>query len=174
MAEPLAWVHGVAEIPEAGLRADKTATEAERASLAEALEVTGCEEARAEYSIKALGGGRYRMAGKVSARLLQACVVSLEPIETRLSETFDVQFAPPERVSRAGQVEEEEVLGLPEIEPIEHGKIDAGRVVFETLAAAVDPYPRKEGASLDWQDAGDSQAGAPSPFAKLKALKKKP
>lgn len=174
MSEPLSWVHRVSEIPEGGLRTDRVASEAERALLADALEVAGCEEARAEYAIKALGGGRYRMSGKVGARLRQACVVTLEPMETRLSEAFDVQFAPSDSVARAGQAEEEEVLRLPDIEPIEHGQIDAGRVIFETLAAAVDPYPRKEGASLSWQDAGDEQAEAAGPFAKLKALKNKP
>ena len=41
---------------------------------------------------------------------------------------------------------------VPDVEPIEHGTIEVGRVVFETLSAALDPYPRKSGATLEWQD----------------------
>jgi uncharacterized metal-binding protein YceD (DUF177 family) len=174
MSEPLAWSHRVSEIPEGGLHIARAASAAERATLAEALGVVSCEEARAEYVITALGRGRYRMAGKVATHLTQSCVVTLEPLTSQVVEAFDVEFWPADIVPGASHTEEE-VLGLPDIEPIEHGVIDAGRVVFETLAAGVDPYPRKEGASFAWpEQAGPSGAGAASPFAKLKALKKKP
>jgi uncharacterized metal-binding protein YceD (DUF177 family) len=174
MTEPLSWTHRASEIPEPGLRVSKAATDAERIALAEALDVISCEAAKAEYSVRAIGGGRYRMSGEVSARLTQACVVTLEPLATEPKEGFEVEFWPPDVVPGAPSAEVE-VSGLRDIEPIERGTMDAGRIVFETLAAAIDPYPRKEGAELEWrdEDGEGSEPGSASPFAKLKALKKK-
>jgi hypothetical protein len=172
MSTPLAWTHRVSEIPETSLRVSRAATEAECAALAEALEVVSCEAAKADYTIRAIGAGRYRMVGEVSAKLTQACVVTLEPLATGAKEAFEVEFWPPEAVPAAPSTEVE-ISGLRDIEPIDHATMDAGRVVYETLAAAIDPYPRKEGAALDWRDKDDeaSAPGSTSPFAKLKALK---
>jgi uncharacterized metal-binding protein YceD (DUF177 family) len=174
MTEPLAWTHRASEIPDTGLRVSKAATEAERLALAEALEVLSCEAAKVDYTIRAIGGGQCRMSGEVSARLTQACVVTLEPLSTELKEGFEVEFWPPDVVPGVPSAEVE-VSGLRDIEPIEHGTMDAGRIVFETLAAAIDPYPRKEGAELEWRDEDGewSEPGSGNPFAKLKALKKK-
>jgi hypothetical protein len=172
MSTPLAWTHRVSEIPETGLRVSREATEDECTALAEALEVVSCEGAKADYTIRAIGAGRYRMAGEVSAKLTQACVVTLEPLSTRPKEAFEVEFWPSEAVPPAPSTEVE-ISGLRDIEPIDHSTMDAGRVVFETLAAAIDPYPRKEGAAFDWRDKDDeaSEPGSTSPFAKLKTLK---
>jgi hypothetical protein len=50
--------------------------------------------------------------------------------------------------------------------------IDAGRIVFETLSASVDPYPRRAGAQFEGEELGDAAApGASGPFAALKKLK---
>ncbi len=95
----------------------------------------------------AAGHGRYRLAGKVTAQLTQNCVVTLDPIAQNVEGSFDVQFWPPGKLPESGE-EEVEALNAAEIEPIEHGRIDAGRIVFETLSASVDPYPRKPGAAL--------------------------
>jgi len=65
-----------------------------------------------------------------------------------------------------------EALSAAEIEPIEHGLIDAGRIIFETLSASVDPYPRKPGAEFTAEELGDGAAATKTgPFAALKKLK---
>jgi uncharacterized metal-binding protein YceD (DUF177 family) len=48
-------------------------------------------------------------------------------------------------------------------------EIDLSEAIVETVALALDPYPRAEGVSLD--DLGlPGEAADPSPFAGLKAL----
>ena len=172
MSAPFAWSHRVSEIPEKGLRMERSASEAERAAVAAALDLPSCDEIKAAYNIRAIGGGRYRMSGEVRARITQRCVVTLEPLAERVEEPFDVEFRPPESIPEAADGEME-VLGAPEIEPIEQAGIDAGRVVFETLSAGLDPYPRKAGAAFDW--AGEGEGAEPQlegPFAALKKLRK--
>jgi len=56
------------------------------------------------------------------------------------------------------------------------GQIAVGRVVFESLAATIDPFPRKPDAVLDWQspDPADAPGGkTENPFAVLANLKTK-
>jgi uncharacterized metal-binding protein YceD (DUF177 family) len=170
MNEALAWSYRTAEIPEAGLRQTRAATEAERAQVAEGLDAVSCESIEAEFTIRATGKGHYRLAGKVAARLTQSCVVTLEPVAQTAEGTFDVEFCPPAQLPQSGE-EEVEALSAAEFEPIEHGRIDVGRIVYETLSAAVDPYPRKAGAEFATDEVGGPLVGDNGPFAALKKLK---
>ncbi len=173
MTEPLPWTHRTTEIPDAGLHIARVATPSELEAIARTLGIVSCDTLSADYVIRAVGEGRYRMTGKLTARVTQECVVTLEPIEAALAEQFDVTFWPVDSLPRTGE-EETEVLSAPEIEPILHGQIDTGRVLFEILSASLDPYPRKPGARFQWEDAvGEERAGATGPFAALKKLKHK-
>jgi uncharacterized metal-binding protein YceD (DUF177 family) len=175
MSEPLPWTHRTTEIPEAGLKVARAATPAELEAVAQTLGILACDKLSADYVVKALGEGRYRMTGKLSARVTQACVVTLEPVEETVAEEVDVTFWPSDDLLPGSGEEEAEVLSLPEIEPIMHGEIEAGRVLFEILSASLDPYPRKPGARFEWEDSAGGEASATSgPFAALKGLKKKP
>lgn len=172
MTEPLAWSHRVSEIPEPSLREARTASPDERLAIANSLDIVACDALECVYTIRSLGQGRYRMRGTVKARVTQRCVVTLEPLSQEIAEHFDVEFWPPGTLPDVGDAEVE-VLSVPEIEPIPHGMIEAGRVIGEIVAAALDPYPRKADASLEWQE--DDGAAAPEesgPFAALKKLKK--
>lgn len=170
MSTPLPWAYRPAEIAEAGLRERRLATAEELLEIARVLDVLSCEGLAAEYVIRPIGQGRYRMKGEVSAKLTQSCVVTLEPIAQRVDANFDVEFWPAGTIPVVGD-EEVEVLSSAEIEPIEHGLIDAGRIVFETLSASLDPYPRKPGAAFAGETTESPEAGKESPFAALKKLK---
>jgi uncharacterized metal-binding protein YceD (DUF177 family) len=170
MSEVLNWSYRTAEIPDGGLRETRAASDAERAALTSALEVLSCDALTCEFRIRATGGGRFRVAGDLTAHLAQSCVVTLEPLVQTVEGRFDVAFWPPDEVPGSAE-DEVEALSASEIEPIEHGRIDVGRIVYETLSAAVDPYPRKEGAEFDAAALGARAAAEVSPFAALKKLK---
>lgn len=175
----LDWVHLTTEIPEAGRRFERRATEAERAAVAKDLDLAGCPRLDVSYQIKALSNGRYRAAGRIDADVVQSCVVTLEPVAQKIDEAFDVTFDPRGDDDRPVSGERE-ILSEPDVEPLTDGRLEIGRVAFELLAAALDPYPRKPGADLEQiaphvvaggRDAGDA---APNPFAVLAKLKDKP
>ena len=133
-----------------------------------------CDALQADYVVSALGKGRYRLKGKLTAHVTRACVVTLDPVSENVAEAVDIAFWPINNLPAAGD-EEKEVSSLPEVEAIEHGQIDAGRVLFEILSASLDPYPRKPGARFDWEDKGaDEVRVAGGPFADLKKLKNAP
>lgn len=174
----LDWVHLTTEIPESGRRFERRATEAERAAVAKELELAGCPRLDVSYQVRALHNGRYRVEGRIDADVVQSCVVTLEPVAQRIDEAFDVTFDPRGEEERPVS-SEREILSEPDVEPLADGRIEIGRVAFELVASALDPYPRKPGADLEQiaphvvasgNDDGDK---APNPFAVLAKLKDK-
>jgi uncharacterized metal-binding protein YceD (DUF177 family) len=171
MSALLTWSYRTTEIPQAGLREERTTTEAERAKVAAELEIVSCERLASDFAIRAIGHGHYRLSGKVTAQLTQSCVVTLDPIAQNVEGVFDVEFWPKGKLPESGE-EEVDALSAAEIELIEHGLIDAGRIIFETLSASVDPYPRKPGAEFKPEELGGAAAPTETgPFAALKKLK---
>ena len=87
--------------------------------------------------------------------------MTLEPVDSTIEESFDVTFWPQEDMPApaSGEVDLDEEA---DPEPIVAGQIAVGRVVFECLAAAIDPFPRKPDATLDWQLAVSQRTAAPA------------
>ena len=110
-----------------------------------------------------------RVAGRVSATVGQACVVTLEPLTNEIDEEIAVAFAP--QVAAARQAGE----GGPaketadETEPLIDGTIDLGVLATEFLILGLDPYPRKPEAVFQPPQDATAEEG---PFAALAALKK--
>jgi hypothetical protein len=169
-APVLDWAHGVTEIPVGGRHVQRTATDAERTAIAASLEVPECHLFEASYAVEAMAGGRYRLKGTLSAEVVQLCVVTLEPIRQDIRDDVDVTFCPAESMPEAGEGERE-ILSEPDTEIIQDGRIAVGHVLFEVLAAAIDPYPRAEGAEFDWRDPAADAVTEHGPFAALAKLK---
>lgn len=171
MADFLDWTHDVVEIPIHGLSQERSANETERRAIADALGLISLDALTTEYRVTALAGGGYRLAGAIAANVVQSCIVSLEPVTQSFKDTFDVEFWP--EVLARNSDEDVSVLGGHDVEPLNHGLIEAGRIVFETLSGAIDPYPRKEGAAFAWQDDPPAGATGKGPFDILSRLKNK-
>jgi len=172
MTSPLDWTHAVGAIGDSGHREERRATPAERAAVAKALDILSCEDLLARYEIKPLGSGRFLLRGEVEADVTQACIVTLDPVPAHLADRFTVELRPEVEVTREDDAGEREILGGEDIEPIQDGRIDAGRIVFEHISAVLDPYPRKPEAEFDWRDPkAEADAKAGGPFAALAKLK---
>ncbi len=171
MSELTHWNHAVTDIPEHGLTRERAASAEDRDELANALKLIALDSLVTNYRIERLAGGAYRLSGRLKAACKQACVVTLDPVEAVVEDTFDVEFWPEHQPDDdAGEMP---VLGGRDVEPLEGGIIDAGRIVYETLAAGLDPYPRKPGAEFDWADKTAERPDKVSPFSVLSKLKDK-
>lgn len=171
------WSLSVTDIPERGAKLEREATVEERTAVAAALDIISCERIALSGRARAQAGGRYLFEGRLEAAVSQACVVSLDPVPATLSIALDVEFQPKSDENRGdGEGDLGDPFETTEVEPIESGRLDVGRVVFEEIASHLDPFPRAEGVELDTNESGGgtSPSGADSPFAKLAALKKKP
>jgi hypothetical protein len=166
-----AWSFPVAvqDIPEMGEHLDIEASETDRAAVAQFAGLRSLPSLTAHFDLARQGAG-VRVSGRVTARVGQNCVVTLEPIESDVEEVVDLVFVPGDapgavRPEVDKPVEQDEEA----IEPLVGGVVDLGKVATEFLLLGIDPYPRKAGAKFVPPKTGDSGA---HPFAALEALKK--
>lgn len=147
-------------------------------ALAETWNVLSVKALRADLQISRWKRDGVRVKGRVKANIVQECVVTLEPVPSAIDETFEQIFVPENSklARRAANDAGEMVLDpdgpdLPE--SFVGDTIDAGEVVTEFAALAIDPYPRKEGIEFDShiEDTGENDK-KPSAFAVLKDWKK--
>jgi len=144
------------------------ANAAEREAVARRLGLEALHELSADLTVRARAGGRLiEVEGDLHARLTQQCVVTLEPVESEVEERFMQRFTTDPDFAQSDEivvdVEEEDVP-----EPVEGETVDLGEALVQQLALALDPYPRKPGAEIEWRE-GDADES--NPFAVLKQLK---
>jgi uncharacterized metal-binding protein YceD (DUF177 family) len=155
----------------------------ERAALARRFGLLSLERLGGEVSVRRCGNGdRIRVSGRFEAEVTQRCVVTLEPVTSRLADSFSQLYTAGLGEAEDAEAGDREVLIEPEQEdppePAEPGGIDLGELMAQQLAVAFDPYPRAPGAELSHgaHDPGAREdaepAGGESPFSVLKALKR--
>ncbi|HIJ61774.1 MAG TPA: DUF177 domain-containing protein [Rhodospirillaceae bacterium] len=156
----------VERIGAAGRSSELSADENECRALAERFGILAVETLSARLTLRA-HGPLVHIEGRLAARVVQACVVTLDPVAAEIDEAFAITFGP-----ELPEDSDELVIDLDTEdppEPIIDGKIDLGEVVAEHLALALDPFPRSPGAVFAAPEDADT-AGA---FAALAALRKK-
>jgi hypothetical protein len=161
-------------MPVAGRDVDLAPGDSDRALLAEKLGVSSIDRLEIRlHAVKFRGG--IRVTGRLAASVTQPSVVTLEPIAQEIAEPIDRIFLPGGEKDFAGPANAEVFVDLSGEDIPDHfegNEADLTALIVETLALAIDLYPRAEGESLD--TAGlESDAGETGPFAALKALKPK-
>jgi uncharacterized metal-binding protein YceD (DUF177 family) len=171
----------VDRLPVKGLTVTLDADDREKAALAAAHGLDKVNSFHAELYLAPWKKQGVRVRGTVRASITQACVVTLEPIDSVVEETVDAVYVP-ER-SRLARVDRDDLGELvldpegPDMpETFSGDKLDTGEIAEEFFELGIDPYPRKEGVELP-EDLGEKEgeSEAPrSPFADLAKLKSKP
>jgi uncharacterized metal-binding protein YceD (DUF177 family) len=139
----------------------------ERAALAERFGLVAVDALTAELTLRREAAGIVAR-GRVRGHVRQACVVTDAPVETEVDEPLALLFV------ADGQPEAEEVeLGAEDLDtvPLEGGAIDLGEAAAETMALALDPFPRAPGAEAALRAAGvlsEEEARPANAFAALK------
>ena len=143
-----------------------------RAALAELLNISAVESFEATLTVSPLRGG-IRALGRLVADIVQPSVVTFEPVRQHIDETVDRVFLPDAQAHKPTPGSEIFVDLEDEDFPdhIDGPEVDLSALLIETLALAIDPYPRLSDESLD--SLGIDVGGGPaSPFAALEKLKK--
>ena len=147
----------------AGLVVTVQASAAECAAIAARLRVPSVEEVTCRWSLRPAPRSVVEADGSLRARLHQECVVSLDAFPADIVEEFAVRFVP------AGDEDEDAAdPDEPDELSIEAGVLDLGEATVEQLALALDPYPRKPGAVLPDEHAGQAE----TPFGALAKLRR--
>ena len=133
-----------------------SAEAAERGALARRFDLLSLDRLEAEIRLWRVGGGLIRLSGRLRADVVQACVISLEPIACVIEQDFTLLYGPTQP-GKSVIVDLE--TDMPE--PFEGDAIDIGEAAAQQLALALEPYPRAPGASLE--PGGDSVQPARKP-----------
>lgn len=124
--------------------------------------------------------------GHLQAKVIQICVVTLDPVQENVETKFEGWFGNPDRVvsiEKAKRKRMENMSGaeLPVLEerddpePIVDGVIDIGELATQYLALSIDPYPHKEGVEFERQHDNVTQPipeSRQNPFEVLRDWKK--
>ena len=161
---------------------DIAATDDERAALAKRFGFLGLPAFSARVTVDRRPGGRVVVEGRLRGKIVQACILTLDPVAQDLDETFRIVFK--QDLAEERDPESGEALVSPQAdapEPLSGNMLDVGEIVAEQLSLAADPYPRRPGAKLEDvlpKPRRDGRRGRQEqrrhPFAGLAALKDKP
>jgi uncharacterized metal-binding protein YceD (DUF177 family) len=154
----------LAGLPPAGREERLAATPAECAALARRVRIPAVNRLAAVLRLRSEAGGVVRVEGRLSAEVVQDCVVSLEPVTQAVEEEVTLRILPP------GAPFSDDPEAPDEIES-EGEAADLGEALAEQLALALDPYPRAPGARLEAPGAAAEADPPRGPFAGLAALR---
>lgn len=151
-----------------GDRIDINANTGELAAIASRLRLLSLDRLDA-HAVLSRDGERVKASGRLKASLSQACVATGEPVAEHVDEAFALSFVP------APTADQELELDAEQLDTIFHdgASIDLGTAIADTLALAVDPYPRSARADAALREAGVLSEQEAGPFAALAALKGK-
>lgn len=149
----------------------------ERAALARDLGALGLKKLRFEGVLTPMGKRGWRLEARLGATVIQECIVTLDPVTTRIDTEVMREFVPMELLETPEAGSETEMPDDDSAEPLGE-EIDLRAVMTEALSLALPVYPRKEGVELgDAQFAEDGVTpltdDAVKPFAGLAGLREK-
>jgi len=140
----------------------------QRAAIAKRLGLKSLPALKADVTVKPWLDGA-ELTGTFDAVVEQVCGVSLDPFEQPLRGEIEVRVVPegsPHAVTPEGGDLELDADAPDAPDVLEGDAIDVAGYVVEHLALEVDPFPRKPGATFDYEAPEEET----SPFAALKKL----
>lgn len=147
------------------------ANDAERAALAGRFDLVSIGSLSAEVTLRRLPASPLvRVEGRLTADVMQRCILSQEPVADRIDTHFSEVFSPAGYQPR-DDIEEDEI-----IDSFDDDGIDVGELVAQHLSLSLDPYPRAEGVELPADLTGRSGPpgdGKQRPLAGLDELLRK-
>lgn len=179
MTSPVSFKVNVLRLPQKGMAVKIDATEKQRQALAEAHGLESVERYHVDLLVGRWKRNGVKVSGTVSAEITQACVVTLEPLQSRIREDVEALYLPEDsKLGREGFNAGGEILldvdGPDGPELFSGDTIDVGALAEEFFGLAIDPYPRKAGASASLEPLEDSAPIPDGPLQqKLRLLTRK-
>jgi uncharacterized metal-binding protein YceD (DUF177 family) len=145
------------------------ANPAECAALATRFALIAVTRLRADFTVHREPSG-ILAHGRVRAEAVQGCVVTGDPVPVHIDEPVALRFVDHHDI---GGDEIELSADVLDVIPYVDGAIDLGEAAAETMALALDPFPRSPHAETALRDAGVLREEEVGPFSGLAALKAK-
>jgi uncharacterized metal-binding protein YceD (DUF177 family) len=165
-----------------GAALDIVASDGERAALAKRFGFLGLPAFSARVTLDLKPGRQVVVEGRLRGKVIQACILTLDPVTQELDDAFRIVFQQDmaeERDPESGEALLSAQADAPE--PLAGNMLDVGEIVAEQLSLAADPYPRRPGVKLEDVLPKPRNNARPArneprrhPFAGLATLRDKP
>src|SRR5258708_15897475 len=171
----------LARMGRGGTAVEIVSSEGERSALSRRVGFLGLPAFSARVTVDRRPGGQVVVEGRLRGKIVQACILTLDPVTQELDEAFRIVFKQDlaeDRDPESGEALVSAQVDAPE--PLPGNLLDIGEIVAEQLSLAADPYPRRPGVKLEdvmpklrgpVRSARDQRR---HPFAGLAALRDKP
>jgi uncharacterized metal-binding protein YceD (DUF177 family) len=119
-------------------------TAAERQAIAQLLGIVALKKLKFEGTLMPQGRTDWTLQAQLGATVVQECVVTLDPVTTRIDEPVTRAYMKdiPEIDAAELEMSQDDTIDpLPET-------LDLAQVMIEALSLALPPYPRSAGAAL--------------------------
>src|SRR5262249_33906049 len=133
-----------------GTAVEIAASDSERAALARRFGFLGLPAFSARVTVDRRLGDVVVVEGRLRGKIVQACILTLDPVTQELDEAFRIVFKrnlAEERDPESGESLLSAQSDAPE--PLAGNLLDIGEIVAEQLSLAADPYPRRPGVKLE-------------------------
>jgi hypothetical protein len=176
---PVSFLVHVARLPRKGMPVTIEADPRQRAALAREHGLAEVKSWHAGLLVEPWKRNGVKVSGRVVADIVQECVITLDPLESRIDEAVEGLFLPEDsKLGRLGFDGAGEILiaaeGPDSPETFSGDSIDVGALAEEFFALAIDPYPRKKGAEITPAGPAEDDGEADGPLQrKLRALRDK-
>ncbi|WP_404373457.1 YceD family protein [Sphingomonas sp. MMS24-J45] len=145
-----------------------SADEAERAALATRFGLLAVDRLEATFSVRREAAGIVAQ-GRVDAIVVQACSVTDEPLPVTVAEEVALRFVTDQEVAAEDEIE----LDPDALDTMAYdgNGVDLGEAAAETMALALDPFPRGPNAAAALRAAGVISEEEAKPAGALAGLK---
>ena len=170
------------EVPQNGKTIELSPDEAMKKALAKQLDIAELKDLKAKLTMSRENAHIIHIKGTLNAKVKQSCVITLEPVESDITDEFEAWYADEKQAVSFKRAQHDaqskkDLLDVPMLdesedpEPMVNGAIDVADLVTQYLSLSIPPYPTKEGLSYSVQVEEPKEVKNPlklNPFAALK------
>lgn len=147
------------------LRTTVEASAEERQRLAQRFDLVVLDRLAADVTLQRVGGDLIRLDAGFEAEFSQSCVVTLDPVSGRITDSFSLLYGPPRDEQTEIDIKVDEAV----FEPLMSEFIDVGEAVAQELSLALPQFPRLPDAAVEPAEALQVLGG---PFTALERLRR--
>lgn len=175
MVETLDFALLVADVDREPQRFLLSADSSEREAARVRLDLVRLDQFSADLSVRKTREAVI-IEGEIQADLAQRCVVTLEPVPAVIKEHFTLELVSAEEAARRDSEEVFSDPDAPDYDTLDADRLVLGEIAVQSLAIALDPYPRHPSADVQVNTLPGVEFNAPplapeNPFNALKGLK---
>ena len=163
------YIIDTARLPAKGENVEISANDAQKKALAKRLGLEKIDSFQVDALVRPLNKHQVRATGTVKGKISQTCVVSLQPFDAEVEDSFNVLFEEPNPADLTlneidlDMSDEEE-----DVDVLENNKIDLGEIAVEYFSLALDPFPHAPNARFSDKIEDEPRKNAFSALEKLK------